>query len=197
MSLFRQLLIANSQEKKKPYYCEVEYLESSGEQYIDTGIKPIISDTVKPVIKLVHQFNTLETCRIFGATDNYKYFQFYNNATGSDGFGIQLFSTSGHYAKFTSNTDKHVYEINTVSNIAKQDDTVQRLNFSYGSLDYNIYLFARNTKGSANNYMKGKIFYFEYDDGVQHRQLIPVLDNNMKPAMYDKVSGRLFYNKGS
>lgn len=197
MSLFRQLLIANSQEKKKPYYCEVEYLESSGAQYIDTDIKPIISDTVKPVIKLVHQFNTLETCRILGATDGNKYFQFFNNATGSDGFGIQLFNTAGNYTKFTLNTDKHVYEINTVSNIAKQDDTVQSINFSYGSLDYNIYLFARNTKGSANNYMKGKIFYFEYDDGVQHRQLIPVLDNNMKPAMYDKVSGRLFYNKGS
>lgn len=197
MSLFRQLLIAKSQEKKKPYYCEVEYLESSGTQYIDTDIKPIISDTVKPVIKLVHQFNTLDTCRILGATDGNKYFQFFNNATGTDGFGIQLFTTAGHYTKFTLDTDKHVYEFNTASSIAKQDDTNQSLSFEQGSIDYNIYLFARNIKGSANNYMKGKIFYFEYDDGVQHRQFIPVLDNNMKPAMYDKVSGRLFYNQGT
>ena len=45
--------------------------------------------------------------------------------------------------------------------------------------------------------MKGKIFYFEYDDGVQHRQFIPVLDWNMKPCLYDKVSGELFYNAGT
>ena len=196
MSLFRQLLIAKSQEKKKPYYCEVEYLESTGAQYIDTGIKPIISNTVKPVIKLVHQFNTLETCRIFGATDNIKYFQFFNNATGDDGFGIQLFNTGGYYTKFTLDTDKHMYEINIVSSIAKQDDTKQSLMFSQGSIDYNLYLFARNIKDSANNYMKGKIFYFEYDDGVQHRQFIPVLDWNMKPCLYDKVSGQLFFNQG-
>ena len=197
MSLFRQLLIAKSQEKKKPYYCEVEYLESTGAQYIDIGIKPIISNTVTPVIKIVHQFNTLDTCRIFGATDNSKYFQFFNNATGSDGFGIQLFNTAGNYTKFTLDTDKHVYEISTASSIAKQDDTKQSLNFSQGSLDYNLYLFARNAKDSATNYMKGKIFYFEYDDGVQHRQFIPVLDWNMKPCLYDKVSGQLFYNKGT
>ena len=190
------LMLANL-KKKKPYYCEVEYLESTGTQYIDTGIKPIISDTVKPVIKLVHHFNTLDTCRIFGVTDNGKYFQFFNNATGSDGFGIQLFNTGGNYTKFTLDTDKHVYEISIASSIAKQDDTKQSLNFSYGSLDYNLYLFARNTKDSANNYMKGKIFYFEYDDGVQHRQFIPVLDWNMKPCLYDKVSGELFYNKAT
>lgn len=190
------LMLANL-KKKRPFYTELEYIESTGTQYIDTGIKPIISDTVKPVIKLVHQFNTLDTCRIFGATDNSKYFQFFNNATGSDGFGIQLFNTGGNYTKFTLDTDKHVYEISTASSIAKQDDTKQSLSFSHGSLDYNIYLFARNTKDSANNYMKGKIFYFEYDDGVQHRQFIPVLDWNMKPCMFDRVTEQLFYNAGT
>ncbi len=190
------LMLANL-KKKRPFYTELEYIESTGTQYIDTGIKPIISDTVKPVIKLVHQFNTLDTCRIFGATDGGQYFQFFNNATGSDGFGVQLFNTGGYYSKFTLDTDKHVYEISTASSIAKQDDTKQPLRFSQGSIDYNIYLFARNTKGSANNYMKGKIFYFEYDDGVQHRQFIPVLDWNMKPCLYDKVSGELFYNAGT
>ena len=190
------LMLANLKKKRK-YYVELEYIESTGTQYIDTGIKPIISNTVKPVIKLVHQFNTLDTCRIFGVTDNSKYFQFFNNATGSDGFGIQLFNTAGNYTKFTLDTDKHVYEISTASSVAKQDGTKQSLNFSYGSLDYNLYLFARNAKGSANNYMKGKIFYFEYDDGVQHRQFIPVLDWNMKPCLYDKVSGELFYNAGT
>ena len=36
-----------------------------------------------------------------------------------------------------------------------------------------------------------------FDNDILVRDFIPVLDREMRPAMYDSVTGKLFYNKGT
>ena len=48
-------------KRRKPYYCEVEYLESTGTQYIDTGILPKANATS---VKLVFALTELATSAI-------------------------------------------------------------------------------------------------------------------------------------
>lgn len=44
----------------------------------------------------------------------------------------------------------------------------------------------------------GKVYGCKvWQDSVLVRDFIPVLDWNNVPCMYDKVSGELFYNKGT
>ena len=46
--------------------------------------------------------------------------------------------------------------------------------------------------------VKGKIYNVKFwDDRGLVRDFIPVLDSNNKPALYDKVEEKFYYNKGN
>ena len=62
----------------------------------------------------------------------------------------------------------------------------------------NFYIFAGNHSGYFY-YASQKVYSAQmYDpDNVLIRDFIPVVDWNDIPCLYDKVSGTLFYNKGS
>lgn len=60
-----------------------------------------------------------------------------------------------------------------------------------------LYLFAGNIAGVANYSYKGKIYSCEITEGDKIiMYLIPVLDENLTPCMYDLVSKKYFYNQG-
>ena len=55
--------------------------------------------------------------------------------------------------------------------------------------------YTRATSGKLND---GKTYYAKiWDDNILVRDYIPVLDYDMRPCMYDKVSGKFFYNQGT
>ena len=55
-------------------------------------------------------------------------------------------------------------------------------------------LFCQSWNGRENGIVNGRIFEFNCGESFK---LIPVLALSGRPAMYDEVSGRLFYNKGT
>ena len=211
MSLFRDLLI---EKKRKPYYCEVEYLETTNQQtdasstnsaaYIDTGIIP----TNNTKIECRMQFTTL----ISGQNP-----EALNGATGSSpetnfrfawgfasispytnfyfGLGGQNLTTS-----VTRDTNVHTFVLDATNKTCSIDNVTESFTSS-GSLNgyRNIYLFARNAPTDyANKPCNAKMYYCRlWESSVLIRDLIPVLDWNMTPCMYDKVSGKLFYNQGT
>jgi hypothetical protein len=176
---------------------EVEYLESSGTQYIDTGIVPEISNDVKPIIKIKCKINAISVQqRIFGVqTVNSQYFQFFNNINQ---LGIQLFNTS-YYTSFTQDTNIHEYIFDTQNSLAYQDNNSQTLYFGNGESTYNLYLFARNNLGTASQLMKGKIFYFKYyNNNNLVRNFVPCYRKADNVAgLYDLVNGVFYTNAGT
>lgn len=69
-----------------------------------------------------------------------------------------------------------------------------------GDTAFSLYMFTWNTNGEhlAYKYVSQKIKWARISiDSKLVRDYIPVLDTSGMPAMYDRVSGRYFYNRGS
>lgn len=189
-------------------YTEVEYLEATGTQYINTGML----STAQSIVDVVFGFTsmasgTAENCAVFGGR---------NNTTSNTFTFFKLASGSPQYFRFDYNSQTTVA---TANNMAWNTDSVYR--FTYNGTHANvanlmsgqsvsdalshassftttpITLFAVNTNNSVGTFMKGRIYKYKYSDGVTTIDLIPVLDSNGRPAMYDKISGRFFYNQGT
>ncbi len=85
-------------------------------------------------------------------------------------------------------------EILTIDNISQEQP--ERGTFTEF---YNIYLFTWNNSGVADGRcFKGKVYEFKiYDSDVLIQHLVPTLDSNNTPCMYDKVSSNFYYNIGT
>ena len=188
-------------------YTPVEYLESSGTQYINTNFVPN-SDT-----KVQISFNTSEGSlnqAIFGARsadgtltrNRYEYTIWV--ATGQDTPKKARFDYSGsglvntQYATtvissslvFTILKNKQYNYINgsTMTNNAA----------ATFSCFYPAYLFALNQADTPVYFTHGKIYSCKlYDNEILVRDFIPVLDTNGTPCMYDKVNNQFYYNAGT
>ena len=179
-----------------PYLRRVAYLESHGTEWIDTGIIP----TKATSCKLDGQFRRVDVSQINGV---------YDDLHGPLGFDIGVYNGKWFARRFgenilkiTAETNRHVFEIISDESAFSIDGTKYNLKFSSGSFSKSIHLFVRNDVDAGNNsnrfYCNLDLYGFsarENDTLIQ--DLIPVLDLSGRPAMYDEVSGNLFYNQGT
>ena len=173
-------------------YTELDYLESTGTQWIDIGTTV---DTSTDEIELCFQLTE---------TGMYKWFfgEYDTNARlglgSGDGINKRNFLYKSSTAKI-SDTDvynrQHKYLINASGGFI---DGVKKVGYDSFSSNSTLYLFNINIDGSSDYKCKAKVWtYKQTRNGVLIRDLIPVLDKNNIPCMYDKVSGEFFYNKGT
>lgn len=206
MTLFRDLLI---EKKRRKYYCEVEYLASDGNQYIDTGF---VMESGKV---MTFNGNMMWTQSQGNANFFYGYRSVNTNEYRGDmrTFFIYGASPAGRlairYGVNADNSTNVAVSLNTKFNIAFDGDnlkvdgtTYATLTQAYTPADYkSMWLFNCNTTGyySADvNHFIGRIYNWQiWSGGILVRDLIPVLDWSYVPCMYDKVSGKLFYNLGT
>ena len=186
------LALANL-KKKRPYYCELEYLESTGTQYIDTGIIP--TENTRTLAKLY----TTET-----GNKNWFGSSAVAGAYGSYGFNA-MSETSVEYI-FGNSQWKVLSASNVVGNPFTLDfskdgiiingtsiGTPAYTSFGTGSLTMTLFL-----RNGGTAYISGRLYCFQiWNNDVLVRDFIPVLDWDYVPCLYDKVSGQFFYNQGS
>ena len=197
------LMLANLKKKRK-YYCECEYLESTGTQYIDTGVIPSnkkISAEVKFKLNGVFGSPSADTAGIIGSvkTDNTNNFQF----SVFNGNWRTKINTFGSYnGNWDSN--EHVIKLNTENGTILDNTVIISTQYTTpGENTVSLYLGAVNYNGStvvSNNIyrLKGLLYYCKiYDNGTLVRDFIPVMGWDGKGYMYDKVSGQLFGNAGT
>ena len=207
MSLFRNLLI---EKKRRKYYCEVEYLESTGTQYIDTGYKMSAGKT------MTFNGNIMYTQSNGSANFFYGYRSVNSAEYRGDMRAFFVYGTSAppagrlaiRYGVKTDNSTSTIsfnqrYNISFDGTNLKVDGTTFiNLSEAYTPANYqNMYLFWCNCTGyySADvAKFSGRIYNWQiFEDGVLVRDMIPVLDWNGVACMYDRVSGQLFYNAGT
>ena len=176
----------------KRAYTEIEYLESTGEQYIDIGYQLQTTDTVKHVVtqQYAHKSAT----------------QYENHVTAPRYFGIDINSCytlgSGTVVTMPASLDSFdniIFEGTPTQGTLTVNDTLVASRASNVSRSLNIHIFgACGTSGELQYpcYVKKKSHKIYVND-VLIFDGIPVLDYLLRPAMFDRVSGKFFYNKGT
>ena len=181
-----------------PKYQQVEYLQSTGTQYIDTGYAPVPATTK---IDFVFSPDTIAgNSFIFGCRPD----------TGIGGYSCTTYFATGsvrqdwaglgtYFPVTTVGTKYHYTAYNNTINL-NEDSVTGTSTRSTTRLSQNFLLFTVNTNGTADTRrFIGKIYYSKlWDNGTLVRHLVPAIrkvDN--KPGMYDKVTGQFFTNSNT
>lgn len=195
----RALLAAMGDNKALPYDAEIEYLGSTGTQYIDTGIVPNADTGIDARIKsnitgdyyaIGLRDNTSNTRWCLGLETHIRW------AYVGYGDAITLLTNipnSIYYADIQMNLLDSGVAVATCNNATRQ---VSLPTLSFNPVN-NIRLFG--TAGVSADYTKwyGNIYYVKISQGNKIiMDLIPVRVGSVG-YMYDKISGRLLGNDGT
>lgn len=171
-------------------YAILEYIASSGTQYIDTGFVPN-QDTrvvmeVEFAIKGVNEF--IMGSRYSASARNYS-FNIY-----SDYYRTQYYdNTYGDFAESVSFDNRFVIDKN--KNVTTLDGAY-RYTHAYKSFQapQGLLLFAVTTNGSVSGRATAKMYSCQiYDNGVPVRDFVPVRNKStFEVGLFDRV-GRVFY----
>lgn len=189
-------------------YIPLDYIQSSGTQWIDTGITyngniisqinlkfEVISKSTNtwPYIFGAWSADSANTCRCL-----------INTATDQIGGKINGNAPTNEYlVQYKLNTP---YEYIQKTNSFVINGTTQSLTLTTGSTycNKNIFLFTRSdtssTAGSTGNTSKIRLYYCNIynNNNILVRQFIPVLRiSDSKPGMYDLVNDVFYANGGS
>ena len=167
-------------------YTEVEYIEASGTQFIDTGF------VANQDTKIIVSYNATAEGFVFGGEVGWGNGSFdvhtrgvaYGNESVNP---VNVFNTD-----IVTTLDKNVF-----SNTAGQSHT-----FGAGktfSTQYTVCLFTTNRSGNNQEFMSGRIHYCKvYDNGTLARDFVPCKrDNDGSIGLYDLVGGHFYGNAGT
>ena len=194
MNLRKKFLSFLQSQKTNEEYTRLAYLESTGTQWIDTGIE---FQPLKAVINLCYVENNTRDLMGFAA---YQTTYFGKTADG-------LFELGGTYVLQGSNAYKwqevefiHNGKISGAScTLTTPDGSITRNgNIVDNLVGKNFCLF--NVSGANVTYAcRCKISsakFYNPDTNELIMDLIPVLDKNLTPCMYDLVSKKYIYKQG-
>lgn len=186
------------------YANEIAFLESTGSQYIDTGIKP--TNNTRFVI-------TMDLPRM-NVNDLGAWFFGSRNGAGEAQCGVIYDRRPSVRAwQWVYGNNQNVYSVEPVSGITvfdnyttsganelKINDLTLSVTANTFTGNYNFYLFTYNNAGNpilANILVGQKLISAKlYEGTTLVRDFIPVEYNNIG-YMYDKVSGEFFANQGT
>ena len=172
-------------------YTELEYIQSSGSQYINTGFKPN-QDTK---ISITVDFPLSGTAWLYGG----------RTSAGSNSLGFLCEDGSRYrfdYAssvnaltvkptgKFTIDSDKNKCYIN--------GELVFTATYKTFTSPVNMYIFNNNNNGSLSGGSSAKLYNCSiYDNGVLIRSFIPCKNASGTVGLYDSINNQFYQNAGS
>lgn len=172
-------------------YTPIEYLESNGRQYIDTGFQP----NGKTSVEIEAQFLNVSSLNwIFGSRQaNTNIFSLgVNPSINQYIFGYAKSIGNGQTSSPTPDTQKHLFKLDKGDFYI--DQTVYKNSIQNFECPYNMYLFSLNYNGGAS-ISSARIYSVKiYDDGVLIRDYVPALDSNDVPCMLDVVNYEFYYS---
>lgn len=183
-------------------YTAVDYLQSSGEQWIEMGVAP--NQNTKAVLKIkINKFTDAGASLIGSRTNNNSDDQF---TTYLDGYGGTrfLFRMDGQTESIPwkgLTTDK-IYTVTLSGTEMKAEledgTTVFSKTFSVNDFTSTVTMALFRTKGVGGAYFQGRIYGCKHYSGDELIQdFVPCLDTEGAPCMFDLVSRKSFYNKGN
>ena len=184
-------------------YTAVNYLQSSGTQWIEMGVAP--NQNTKAVLKIkINNFNSINGFSLIGSrTDVNSNDQFitYLDDYNSTRF---LFRIDGQpqAISWTGLTTDKIYTVTLSGTEMKaelEDGTaVFSRTFSVPDFTSTVTMALFRAKGISTSYFQGRIYsckHYSGDELIQDFQ--PCLDTEGAPCMFDLVSQKPFYNVGT
>lgn len=180
-------------------YETLNYISSTGTQYIDLDLKPTNNTRVECDVQVYERssFATIFGCRDASsqtASQAYVMAVPSDNTFRSDYFGdSKSVSVNSHLNRVEIIKNKNVVSItgdNENASIINANTT--------GESTYNLYLFAMNNIGSASLFVKARLYSCKvYEGDMLIRDLVPSKDANGTIGLYDKITNIFFTNKGT
>ena len=188
--------------KRLPYDAEVEWLESTGTQYIDTGVFASLNTSVDIKAQFTELFNDNALIAMdngYGAKDSFA-LEYYSKF----GICLSIGGASPYWKTITVITvvTNTWYDISAGRVSAKVNGVRFARVYDSGnpvsfSPLHHLYMFSFGRKGAPIIFGKARIAYSQiYDNGVSLRDFIPVRVGDVG-YMYDRVSEQLFGNQGT
>ena len=173
-------------------FTQLEYIQSSGTQYVDTGFVPN-QDT--RVVCDCEYFATSSASWLFGV----------RVASGRAAFAFLAYEgkfrtdyNNSYSLYFDAGTTKatHVDKAKNVT-VVNGSETINDTYAAFNS-QYSLFLLAVNTAGTTNGYSTAKIKACQiYDNGTLVRDFIPAKTVAGEIGLYDKVFKEFYRNAGS
>lgn len=183
-------------------YTAVDYLQSTGAQWIEMGVAP--NQNTKAVLKIkINTFTSRGASLIGSRTDINSDDQF---TTYLDDYGGTrfLFRMDGQpkTTSWTGLTTNKIYIVTLSGTEMKaelEDGTaVFSKTFSVPDFTSTVTMALFRSKGVSGAYFQGRIYSCKHYSGDELIQdFVPCLDTDSVPCMFDLVSRKPFYNVGT
>lgn len=177
-------------------YTQLEYIEGTGTQYIDTGIIPSYQTKVTADIEITEVVTngTPFACRGSNATatdpNGYGFITPTETTLRSTFFGTYLDATCDSVLqRFVVVKDKNVLTAlgKTIQNTASTGVGVS-----------NLVVFGMNTNGTVSQIQKMKLYSMSIaESSVNIRNFVPCKDSSGTVGLYDTISKSFFGNAGT
>lgn len=175
-------------------YAEVQYIQSAGTQWIDTGFKPNQNTRIKMDCNVIG-FNSGDAF-LFGARIASGNTAF---CLAADDANTRWFALYGNAVQNPTGTCTGKHSIDFNQNVLTLDEK----NFTFAKTtfqsSYNLLLFATITNGNVDS-QRGKMAVYScqiYDNGNLIRDFVPCVDPTGNAGLYDLVDGKFYGNAGT
>lgn len=173
-------------------YTELNYIQSSGNAYIDTDFKPNQDTRVVMDFQLTEETEE-QTPFLTRQAPQQKSFGIFHKSTGwvadYDEERIQVTSDFPITDRINVDFNKNVISINGVSS---------SFSIKTFTAPSNMCIFARNTNGQISNNCIGKLYSCQiYDNGLLVRDFVPCKTPAGEIGLYDLVNSQFYGNAGT
>ena len=175
-------------------YRQLEYIESSGTQYINTAFNPNQNTRVTMDITPLNVIQSKMWCA-FGCRTSSRYFGLYKASTGS--MNLTWFYGTNYSNYFSVDyTARHLFEVN--KNTANVDGVQKSYPAQTFQLTRPMYLFCDDDSGQATSLSAARLYSCRiYDNGVLIRDFIPCKNADGVVGLWDDVSSSFYANAGT
>ena len=178
-------------------YTVVEYLESTGSQYIDTGITPNSNSTMLELKYKLLNVNGYNSAGLFGAGLDSKKASFDFVASGGGGDANKARFTMGknwsYYSDFVADSNINTMIVDCKNSKFKVNENEYTVNASNWTATESLKFFVH---GYSTHLFVGYVYYIRiYDNAVMVRDYIPVIDSSNRPCFFDKVERKCYYSE--
>ena len=184
----------------KPYDSIIEYLQSSGSQYIDSGIECTSNLKVQFESMFFSTINAAICGGISNASGSTYFRHHFTTDTNNNFYYIQRSASSNASIRINASTNTWY---NVIINPVKGTSIVNGVQYNFTALSHNYtthqnyFIFARKAQSGAIQSKPSRFKSFKmWKNDILLREFIPVRKGEIG-YMYDKVSGELFGNVGT
>ena len=170
-------------------YKRLEYIESSGTQYIDTKVKPTVNTKFSFGVYMLEQTGDCIIGNSLIDGNDYRIFN-YSGSIYWDFKDSRIIGTAGSFPKNT------YFEFECGNNYVKKNgqQVLTGQNISAFTADANIFAFSNGVSARCS----GRLYFLKILDGESLiRDFVPCINGSGKVGLYDLVEKQFYGNAGT